>query len=147
MPLVTMQPGIIPEGLTAYQTYQVYNCLDSAITAQLLPVMKGMMNENHATTYTRERRVASLCLEMSRKGFPTNEMAVLELVSQLDREASKAKDALHLFCLAVWHPLLNPNSWQQVEAFFYDYLLLPPVWQYDHKTKQRKRGTNRDALE
>ena len=147
MPLVTMQPGVIPEGLTAFQTYQVYNCLDSAITAQLLPIMKSMMNENHARTYAREKRVASLCLEMSRKGFPTNEMAVLELVHQLDRQAQKAKDALHLFCTAVWHGLINPNSWQQVEAFFYDYLQLPPVWQYDHKTKQRKRGTNRDALE
>ena len=147
MPIVTMQPGIIPEGLSAYQTYQVYNCLDSAITAQLLPVMLSMANDNHLVTYARERRVASLCLEMSRKGFPTNDMAVLGLVQQLDREAQKAKDALHLFCSAVWYNLLNPNSWQQVEAFFYDYLQLPPVWQYDHKTKQRKRGTNRDALE
>jgi DNA polymerase I-like protein with 3'-5' exonuclease and polymerase domains len=142
-----MQPGVIPEGLTAYQTYQVYNCLDSAITAQLLPIMLSMANENHIRTYARERRVASLCLEMSRKGFPTNEMAVLGLVHTLDKEAQKAKDALHLFCTAVWHGLINPNSWQQVEAFFYDYLQLPPVWQYDHKTKQRKRGTNRDALE
>lgn len=147
MPLVTMQPGVIPEGLSVYQTYQVYNCLDSAITAQLLPIMLSMANDNHRRTYARERRVASLCLEMSRKGFPTNEMAVLELVRQLEREAQKAKDALHLFCTAVWHGLINPNSWQQVEAFFYDYLQLPPVWQYDHKTKQRKRGTNRDALE
>lgn len=147
MPLVEMQPGVLPEGLSAYQTYQVYNCLDSAITAQLLPVMRLMLNENTMATYARERRVASLCLEMSRKGFPTNEMSVLNLIMQLDREANKAKDALHLFCVAVWHPLLNPNSWQQVESFFYDYLQLPPVWQYDHKTKQRKRGTNRDALE
>jgi len=147
MPIVTMQPGRLPDGLNAFQTYQVYNCLDSAITAQLLPVMRAMANENHLTTYARELRVASLCLEMSRKGFPTNEMSVLNLVAQLEKEAGKAKDALHLFCTAVWHGLLNPNSWQQVEAFFYDYLQLPPVWQYDHKTKQRKRGTNRDALE
>jgi len=147
VPIVTMQPGQIPEGLSAFQTYQVYNCLDSAVTSQLLPVMKLMMNDNHQRTYDRERRVASLCLEMSRKGFPTNEMSVLNLIMKLDREASKCKDALHLFCTAVWYNLINPNSWQQVEAFFYDYLQLPPVWQYDHKTKQRKRGTNRDALE
>lgn len=147
MPAIRMEPGRLPEGLKGFQTEQVYNCLDSAITAQLLPVMKGMMNENHARTYRREKRVGSLCLEMSRKGFPTNPMNVLELVAELDREANKAKNALHLFCMAVWAPLLNPNSWQQVEVFFYDYLQLPPVWQYDHKTKQRKRGTNREALE
>lgn len=137
----------MPEGLTAFQTYQVYNCLDSAVTAQLLPVMKSLMNENHARTYTREMRLQSLCLDMSCKGFPCDPMEVLQLVHELEQEANKAKDALHLFCMAVWHPLLNPNSWQQVEGFFYDYLALPPIWQYDHKTKQRKRGTNRDALE
>lgn len=147
MPCIEMQPGKLPEGLKGFQVEQVYNCLDSAITAQLLPVMKSMMNENHSRTYRRELRVGSLCLEMSRKGFPTNPMKVLQLVADLDREAAKAKNALHLFCMAVWAPLLNPNSWQQVEVFFYDYLQLPPVWQYDHKTKQRKRGTNREALE
>jgi DNA polymerase I-like protein with 3'-5' exonuclease and polymerase domains len=147
VPMIAMAPGLIPDKLNAFQTYQFYNCLDSAITSQLLPVMKQMLNTNTARTYAREKRVASLCLEMSRKGFPTDEIGVLNLVAELDREAWKAKDALHLFCAAVWHPLLNPNSWQQVEAFFYDYLQLPPVWQYDHKTKQRKRGTNRDALE
>jgi len=147
MPVVEMLPGQLPEGLSAFDQYQVYNCLDSSITSQLLPVMRSMLNENTAKTYDRELRVRSLCLEMSRKGFPTDQMAVLELVRQLEKEANKAKDALHLFCTAVWAPILNPNSWQQVETFFYDFLQLQPIWVYDHKTKQRKRGTNRDSLE
>lgn len=142
-----MEPGVLPEGLSSYQQYQAYNCLDSCITAQLLPVMKSLMNKNHARTYARGMRLQSLCLEMSRKGFPIDEMALLELLHELDREALKAKDTLHLFCLAVWGTLINPNSWQQVEAFLYDYLQLPPIWKYDHKTKQRKRGTDRDSLE
>lgn len=142
-----MEPGVLPAGLTAFQQYQAYNCLDSAVTAQLAPVMRSLMNENHARTYAREMRVMSLCLEMSRKGFPIDEMELIELIHVLDKEATKAKDALHLFCLAVWGPLLNPNSWQQVETFFYDYLQLPPIWKYDHKTKTRKRGTDRDSLE
>lgn len=147
MPCIIMEPGVIPEGLTAFQQYQAYNCLDSCVTAQLLPVMLPMLNENTARTYARERRVASLCLEMSRKGFPVDQMACLELLRVLELEASKAKNALHLFCIAVWGPLLNPNSWQQVESFFYEFLSLPPIWKYDHKTKQRKRGTDRDSLE
>lgn len=147
MPCYEMEPGVLPSGLTAFQTYQAYNCLDSCITAQLLPVMKPMLSAGQAERYRFKMRLQSLCLEMSRKGLPTNQMAVLELVRQLDLEASKAKNALHLFCTAVWGPLINPNSWQQVESFFYDFLELPPIWQYDHKTKQRKRGTNRDALE
>jgi DNA polymerase-1 len=147
MPWIEMEPGVLPENLTPFQQYQVYNCLDSCITTQLLPVMKAQLNENTASTYAREMRVMSLCLEMSRKGFPVDQMAILELLRELEREANTAKNALHLFCTAIWGPLLNPNSWQQVEAFFYDFLELPPIWKYDHKTKQRKRGTDRDSLE
>lgn len=147
MPWVAMEPGVLPEHLSPFQQYQAYNCLDSCVTAQLLPVMRGLANENHSQTYAREMRLQSLCLEMSRKGFPIDQMGVLELIRQLDREATKAKNALHLFCTAVWGPLLNPLSWQQVEAFFYDFLELPPIWKYDHKTKTRKRGTDRDSLE
>jgi DNA polymerase I-like protein with 3'-5' exonuclease and polymerase domains len=147
VPSIIMEPGVLPAGLSPFQTYQAYNCLDSCVTAQLLPVMKGLLNENTAGVYKREMRVASLCLEMSRKGLPTDPMEVLEFVRVMEREAAKAKDALHLFCSAVWGPFLNPNSWQQVEHFFYDFLELPPIWKYDHKTKQRKRGTDRDSLE
>lgn len=147
MPWVTMEPGLLPEGLSSFQQYQAYNCLDSAVTAQLSPVMLSMQNGNVSKTYRREMRVMSLCLEMSRKGLPTDEMELLNLLKVLEREAHKSKDALHLFTTAVWGPLLNPNSWQQVEAFFYDFLSLPPIWKYDHKTKQRKRGTDRDSLE
>jgi DNA polymerase I-like protein with 3'-5' exonuclease and polymerase domains len=147
MPPVIMEPGQLPQGLTSHQVDQVYNCLDSCITAQLLPVMKALLNDNTSRTYNREMRLQSLCLEMYRKGFPVDEMAVLELLRDLEREATKAKNALHLFCAAVWGPLLNPNSWQQVEGFFYEFLQLPPIWKYDHKTKVRKRGTDRDSLE
>lgn len=147
MPCLVMEPGVLPAGLNAFQQEQAYNCLDSAVTVQLLPVMKSLLNPNTGKTYAAEMETMSLCLEMSRKGLPVAEFPLLELIRQLENEANKAKNALHLFCTAVWGPLLNPNSWQQVEYFFYDFLELHPIWKYDHKTKQRKRGTDRDSLE
>lgn len=145
--LVEIKNGVIPKMQKAFDIYQTYNCLDSCITAQLLPVMLDTANENHLRTYDRMMRMQSLCLEMSLKGFPVNKMRMLDLIKELDNEAAKALRALHRFCDAVYHPPLNPNSSVQVPAFFYDYLRLPVIWKYDFKTKQRKRGADRDSLE
>lgn len=146
MPCIEMN-GTIPEGLNAFDQYQVYNCLDSCITAQLVHPMLLTANENHLRTYKREMSLQSLCLEMSSKGFPVNKMRMLDLIKELDGEASKALSALHKFCEAVYAPPLNPNSSVQVPSFFYDFLGLPVIWKYDYKTKQRKRGADRDSLE
>jgi DNA polymerase I-like protein with 3'-5' exonuclease and polymerase domains len=146
VPLIEIH-GRIPEGLRAFEQYQVYNSLDACITAQLVPPMKLMMNDNHERTYARSMRLQSLCLEMSSKGFPVNKLRMLDLIKELDNEAARALHALQRFCAAIWAPPLNPNSSVQVPAFFYDYLQLPVIWKYDYKTKSRKRGADRDSLE
>lgn len=145
--LVKIKDGLIPKDLRAFQAYQVYNCLDSAITAQLVEPMLALANDNHLKTYDRMMRLQSLCLEMSSKGMPLNKFRMLDLIKELDNEARRALHCLHKFCEAVYHPPLNPNSSKQVPEFFYDYLQLPVIWKYDYKTKQRKRGADRDALE
>lgn len=137
----------IPTGLKASEQQQVYNGLDACITAELVPVMLPLANENHLQTYDREMRLQSLCLEMSTKGFPVNQMRVLDLLKELDNEAAKALAALHAFCDAIWASRINPNSPIAVANFFYEFLALPVIWVWDHATKQRKRSTNRDSLE
>lgn len=145
--LIEIKDGKIPQGLRAFEGYQVYNCLDAAITAQLVEPMLALANDNHLRTYERMMRVQSLCLEMSTKGFPVNKLRMLDLIKELDNEATCALRRLHKFCEAVYAPPLNPNSSLQVPAFFYDHLRLPVLWKYDYKTKQRKRGADRDSLE
>jgi DNA polymerase I-like protein with 3'-5' exonuclease and polymerase domains len=145
--LIEVKNGIIPKLDKAFEVYQAYNCLDAAITAQLLDPMLSLCNDNHLRTYDRMMRVQSLCLEMSLKGFPVNKLRMLDLLKELEREATRALRCLHRFCEAVYHPPLNPNSSVQVPTFFYDYLQLPVIWKYDYKTKQRKRGADRDSLE
>lgn len=140
--------GSIPSGLNAFEGYQVYNCLDACVTAQLVPEMLQHANANHLRTYDREMRLQALCLEMSTKGFPINPIRTIDLLRDLRREADQALTTLHKFCEAVYYPgKLNPNSPLQVAGFFYDFLGIPPVWKWDFKTKERKRDTSRDALE
>ena len=139
--------GDLPLGLRAFEQYQVYNCLDACITAQLVPVMLDAAGPNHLRTYEREMRLQSLCLDMSSKGFPIDQMTMITLLHELEQEARKALSCLHQFCEAVDFGKLNPNSPPQVATFFYEHMGIPVIWKYDHKTKQRKKATDRDTLE
>lgn len=149
MPFITVQ-GEIPTGLDAFTTYQAYNVLDSAVTAQLLPVMKSKLNENHLRVYSREIRVLALCLEMSTKGFPIDQMCLAELLYSLEKDEKKALARLHRFCDAVEFKHINPRSPGEkgdVAQLFYRHLGLPEVHEYDRKTKTRKISTDVKALE
>lgn len=149
MPFIDIQ-GEIPTSLDAFTTYQVYNGLDSAVTAQLLPIMRAKLNDNHLTVYRREIRVLALCLEMSTKGFPIDQMCLAELLYALEKDGKKALARLHKFCAAVGFKPINPRSPGEkgdVAQLFYHHLGLPEVHEYDRKTKQRKVSTDAKALE
>jgi len=146
VPCITVE-GELPSGHDAFTTYQLYNCLDSAITAQLLPVILEKMNENHRIAYARNRRVLALCMELSTKGFPIDQMPLAELLYQLEKDEAKALRRLHKFCEAVDARLINPRSPTDVPWLFYTHLGLPPIYEYDRKTKERRVTSNNKALE
>ncbi len=146
MPYLDIE-GEIPTGLSSFDTYQVYNVLDSAVTAQLLPVILEKMNDNHRLTYNRERRVLALCLEMSTKGLPVDQLPLAELLYSLEKDERRAMRRLHQFCEAVEARPINPRSTTDVPWLFYEHLGLPPIYEYDRKTKQRKLTSDIKALE
>lgn len=146
MPLLELN-GQLPVGLKAFDQYQCYNALDASVTAQLVEPMLEQANSNHLLTYNREMRLQALCLEMSSKGLPVSQMRAMELLYELRKEADRALAVLHKLCDAVWAPHLNPNSPLATANFFYEHMQFPVIYQWDYKTKQRKRGANRDALE
>lgn len=146
MPYIDME-GTIPSNLSPFETYQAYNCLDSAVTTQLLPVMKNELNPNTARTYKREMNVLALCLEMSTKGFPVDQWCLAELLHGLEQDSRKALHHLHAFCGAIGAEKINPRSPIAVPALFYDYMRIPVIWKFDRKTGQRKRAADIKALE
>lgn len=146
MPAITIE-GEIPDTLTGFDAYQVYNVLDSAVTAQLLPAMRGKLSNTHAETYAREMTLQSLCLEMSCRGFPIDEWSLMELLHQLRKDAARATTILHRYCDAVGFPPLNPNSPKQVADLFYSHLRLPTQYEFDRKKGVRKVSTDRKAME
>jgi len=139
--------GIIPDNLDGFSNEQAYNILDSAITAQLLPVLRNQLGPDTAHTYRRAMGVQALCMEISTKGFPTNQMTIAELDWQLEKEERRARTVLHRFCDAVGFRAINPRSVIDVPELFYDHLNLPVVWEHDRKTGKRKRSGDAKALE
>jgi DNA polymerase I-like protein with 3'-5' exonuclease and polymerase domains len=139
--------GEIPTGLNAFTNYQAYNILDSAVTAQLTPVMKARLNDNTRITYEREMRLQSLCLEMSTKGFPIDQFCLAELLWQLEKDEARALLCLHKFCEAVNFRPVNPNSKKDVPELFYQHFGIPPIYNYDRKTRERKITVDEKALE
>lgn len=146
MPFIDVE-GEIPTGLDSFQTYQAYNILDSAVTAQLLPAIKAQMNENHLKAYRENLRVMTLCLELSTKGFPIDQGPLAELLWQLEKDEKRALRRLHQFCDAVESRAINPRSTTDVPWFFYEHLGLPKIYEYDRKTKTRKVTSDIKALE
>lgn len=140
--------GDIPSTLQdGFVVYQCYNVLDSAVTAQLAPSMLEKMNANHLRTYDRERRVLALCLELSIKGLPIDQHPLAELLWVLEKDEARALKRLHQFCDAVDARPINPRSPTDVPWLFYTHLGLPPIYEYDRKTKQRKLTGDHKALE
>jgi len=146
MPYIDVQ-GEIPTGLDAYTNYQVYNTLDSAVTAQLLPVMRGELNSNTAVVYRRELNVLALCLEMSSKGFPVDQFCLADLLFQLEKDSKRALHILHRLCEASGFRAINPRSPKDVPDLFYVHLRVPEIWEHDRKTGTRKLSADIKALE
>lgn len=139
--------GNIPENLNSFQSYQIYNCLDCALTSQLDAVLSKQMTPEMTRTYQRTKRVQQLCLEISTGGFPVDQLALAELLYDLEKDRDKITDRLHSFCLAIDSLPFNPNSPKQVTDFFYKYLGLPTIYKFDFKTKKRTPSTDVKALE
>lgn len=148
MPTITLVNGDVPEGLSGFEIYQIYNCIDSCITAQLVAPMKAQLKpETTGRTYDREMNYVALCLAMFTDGLPIDHGAVLELLHALSNEVSWAQETLAMFCEAIGYRTVNPNSPQQVIGLLHDFLRVPSAKRWDHKTKTSKVDTSREKLE
>lgn len=146
MPCIEIS-GEVPTDLDPYSTYQLYNCLDSAVTAQLVPAMLTHLNANQLSTYNRERRVLALCLEMSTKGLPVDQQPLAELLWVLEKDEKRALHRLHQYCEAVDARPINPKSTTDVPWLFYTHLGLPAIYTWNRQTKERSVTSDITALE
>ncbi|MHA2085688.1 MAG: DNA polymerase [Candidatus Thorarchaeota archaeon] len=98
---------------------QIYCGLDSCVTQEVLSVISDQLDEETSIIYDFERA--------------------------LQARKERIQYVIDQLAGAVWSGNLNAGSYQQLKAFFYDYMGLPA--QYKFEKGKRKVTVNRDALE
>jgi len=138
-----LDPGSLDEMTTLW----VYNALDSALTAEVADAIRPQLDETTRATYDFSLSLQAPVLAMMRRGLRVDEQERQGLIRHLDEGATRCATNLDLIARAVWGKSLNSRSPKQVSEFFYDVLRLPEQRKRDKSSGERKRTTDRDALE
>lgn len=96
-------------------------------------------------TYQFERGMQGPALEMMLRGFRVDLYHRDQAVKRLEEWDEKVENQLNTFSRAVWDKPLNPNSYKQLQEFFYGAMGFPEQFKFDKGEK--KVTTNREALE
>lgn len=125
----------------------IYNGLDCAITREILPILQEQLNPNSTRIYRFTRGMLAPAMQMMLRGFKINKVLRAELTSKFEYEREKLERNLNKISSVIWGGPLNSNSPAQLRKFFYEVMKIPPEYNYDKKTRERKITTNREALE
>src|SRR5882762_8554893 len=131
-----------PEDLSSWEKDQVYNGLDTLITAEVLEVLQPELDNQTSATYEFSKALQGPVLEMRLRGIRIDlarrDEVVEEYVNKIDHlQANLQRIVGEAFGL--WD--FNPNSPQDVMELFYDKVGVPVI------RKKGKPTVNRDALE
>lgn len=147
----------LPPHLSAHDTHQIYNGLDSGITLEVWQRLREELDREETSSehrkwqegarinYSFERAMQAPALAMMRRGILVDQYYRWQVIAQLEQRIFNLQNTLNEFATAVWGKPLNANSYPQLKQFFYGAMKLPEQHQY--VKGQRKTSINRDALE
>jgi len=133
------------EGFAAEQQLWIYNGMDCTVTREVLDSLQPQLDHETAKTYEFERLMCIPAMAMMRRGVLTSSAYRSELVGYFQKRMVKVQNVLDTMARAVWDKGLNYNSSKQLQEFFYDTMMLPPI--YVSEKGVRRRSCNREALE
>lgn len=134
-----------PDTLSPFETYQVYNGLDCALTVEIYQALQPFRTPQVEASYQRTLSLQAPAIHMMLRGFKIDQWRRQELIDEFSARLARLQRILDRFADAMWSKPLNPNSPAQMKAFFYEYLRLPP--QSIFVKGERKISTNRECLE
>lgn len=140
----TLQPGVLPTGVSPNGYQQIYCGLDCCLTTEVFEEINKSY-EVPAGIYSFERALQGPYLEIMQRGFKVDQLARRKASEDLESRIAQLTSILNEFASAVWDKPLNPRSPKQLQEFFYDKMRLPEVW--ISQKGQKKLSTNREALE
>lgn len=132
--------------LTPHEVHQTYNGLDSTITLEVFNVLQQYRGDPaRELMYNFTRAMQGPALEMMLRGIRIDPHHKANAISRLSKQAELVQEILDEFAEALWDKPLNPNSYKQLRALFYETMHLPVQYKYDKGEK--KISTDREALE
>lgn len=133
------------KSLSVLEILQIYNGFDCCITHEVHQALVSLFQPETQNIYDHERALQAPALEMMLRGIRVDMIGRDMLVSELKAQRNRGHHVLDKLAYAVWGKPLNPNSYPQVRALFYDTMGIPKIYNY---TKGRKTLTSdRAALE
>jgi DNA polymerase I len=132
-----------PEDLTAWEREQVYNGLDTCVTAEILEVLLPQLDNHTAATYNFERQLQGPVLEMRLRGVLIDKGRKAEVLEQYADLMDRLEAQLERICgeaFGMWNFNWRPNS-RDLPELFYERMGITPI------RKAGRPTCDRDALE
>jgi DNA polymerase I-like protein with 3'-5' exonuclease and polymerase domains len=138
-----------PHQLEGIFRHAYYNGMDCMLTAEIAEKQQALLSSD-PTALSIFRFTFGLqrpALKMMLRGIYIDNNERAKMITRLEADVSRLQYIINTYAQALWQRPLNPGSWQQKNAFLYDFLRLPPQRIYDKATRQTKLSSNRACLE
>lgn len=135
--------------LSAFDKEQIYNGLDCCVTFEVFEELNKILASRNEPwckmIYDFERGLQGPVLDMMMRGWKIDEYERRSSEKRLAKDLVRLESILSRYSHAVWGKPLNARSPEQLKAFFYSTMGIPPV---EISFKGIKRvSVNREALE
>lgn len=131
--------------LDPVQNHYLYNGLDGCVTYEVFKELEPLLDEYSRKIYTFERELQAPIMDMIQRGVRIDNRLRPVKLQKLREENAKYQAILNEFGQAIWDRNINPESFQQLKALFYDRMGIPPI--KVRKGKKWAVSCDREALE
>lgn len=132
--------------LSPHEVHQTYNGLDASITLEVFKELQQYRTDPaRELMYNFTRAMQGPALELMLRGIKVDPHHKASAISRMEKQIVFVQEVLDEFADALWSKPLNPNSYKQLRALFYETMNLPVQYKYDKGEK--KPSTDREALE
>lgn len=130
------------ESLPPWDSDQIYNGFDVAITRDVHDALWAQCDEQSAKTYEFSRALQGPTLEMRLRGVLVDQVRKQEVIDEMMEKIDRLESQLdRIIYDGVGMPTFNWRSNKDLQSLFYEYLSLPPQYNFNSLT------TNRSARE
>jgi hypothetical protein len=130
----------------AHTRQLIYCALDSMMTREIWDKVSLLADKNKAWgTYAKTQSYLPVALDMMDRGWNIDDPERQRVLHECKREARRLELYLNYFAKAVWGKPINPRSSVQLQAFFFDALLIPV--KFATKKGEFRVSTDRNTLE